>query len=246
MRKRRQWKNKALIGCLLTLAAGSMGYTYAKWIVPQSVSAGVTTDSFDMKYLEDGTRYHISITDGNVEEDVNQDIQLNLKDKGQVAVLTFRSGIPRELLTPGKYIKISCPIVQSDGKEGTLLPEKEVDFTEEGKKVVLTPAKIFVSYEGAVYEVGDTEETTAYNQLLEFWQYDSVEEKDDTLYSCIYLGALPETLEKIDAFPKSVEIEESLLETPPEEDMETSGNGIIVTYRGELELHLDQLQSKGM
>ena len=87
-------------------ALGFSGATYAGWLSEQHIAMGMGTDVFDAIFKGSEEDYKVELSDGTDVEGLETSIKANFTDDKTLS-LTFEKGLPKEILTSGKYLKIS-------------------------------------------------------------------------------------------------------------------------------------------
>ncbi|MBF1249085.1 MAG: hypothetical protein HXM41_01690 [Lachnospiraceae bacterium] len=239
MRRRKRGYKKLVIAGLMVAALGFSGATYAGWLSEQHIAMGMGTDVFDAIFKGSEEDYKVELSDGTDVEGLETSIKANFTDDKTLS-LTFEKGLPKEILTSGKYLKISYPIDSKDTDKKLIAKEKAADFTKPTAVAKAESYRSLLSYNGSVYELADKAEEFAVP--VEFNTYSAVERNDkDQLIGVIYVAPTQETLDAMNAVPTTFEISQADLDGLQTVDNVTAdGDGIMVQYQTTFDLMVDQ------
>jgi hypothetical protein len=228
---------KYIVTLVIVMTLFAAGSSYAKWSRDQKVSAKLSTDTFKFGFGEEG--YTSEIVDESNTSYQGFELKAELENNDNSAVITFNSGVPLQPLIEGKYIKISYPIKNKSNKPPMDIYAYDVDFTKKDKKTLeLEPLKTYLSLGETVYEYENAPKE--FKEKIKFDVFRSITKENDDYIGHIYLGLTDESKEKVLTFPKELKLEDKIEDLSIVSDLSSEQEGIMVTYKGELDLYLEQ------
>ncbi|WP_312280543.1 hypothetical protein [Oscillibacter sp.] len=222
---------KLLALMLLATSLTGVGATYAGGSNTLNIHGKLTTAVFDMAAKASG-EYRVSL----VEPDGKTSVELGgveawTEEDGKSVEILFSEGIPADYLREGYALCLSVPLENGKGSFMNIR-RYEPDFSNEWGQITLQAEEICLRLDGAVYLAEDGGSglgnlLAAYNVPLKMAVYPSFEGEPDAMRGSLYLTLTEESLDVLAALPEKVEI--------PAET-----NGVLVRYRCEVPLVMDQ------
>ena len=236
--KMRGSKRNMLLAGILLLAMAGIGHGYASWNREQSISMELATGKFKHFFSQKGD-CSAEIVDeaGNELQSIASDWKT--MDNRTTAEISFREGLPMELLAEGNYLCLSYPIE----KNGTVVRLTEADFTKEAEQeLTLEPKDVFLSAEGTLYRFDEADDF--FKKPLVLAVYRAVEESEDgELRAKLYLKPQSEGL--LEGMPEELKIKRGkLAKIPIIGDAGPMEEGIQVVYSLEVPIRLDQANAE--
>lgn len=233
---------KRFIGLTLVMVLCGIGTTYGYWNKTLKVSMSTSTGSFYMKYAEAEQAAVTVVNENNEVLDTLSDVNMEVSSDQREADIQFTQSIPLAQLMAGSYIRIRCPLVQSEGAIFPLIKE-EPEFAEPLDEIHMDGEIKGVCINGNIYEYPG--ELDDYNLTFELFNQISME--DEELFGYVYLRLSDESKDMINSMSDiMLELDDEELQEAVADDCEYEDEGIVVEYSGELTIYFKQINEENL
>lgn len=232
---------KQIVILTLVLCLGGVGASYAYWSDGLNVQAEITTGNFDMVF-QNGDEYSAAIVDENdTIVSAVEDLGIELVNDGKEADLTVDGELPVDQLV-NCYLRIQFPLEKSESGDLAAEGTGELDLEQPVQTVELESKNMNVELNDIQYELQS--ETELFSQPLVFNVYQKIDADAEQTTATIYLKLTDESAAMIQEFlSQPFELSASQLENYEQQTNQVTESGnLLVNYRCEIPIYLDQLQ----
>lgn len=222
----------------IIVVLGVIGTSYATWTKEHSVNAKLSTDKFDFMFGEKG--YTADLVDQSGSSKDVLDFSVNIIDKRGMAELAFTSGIPKELLDDGNYIRISYPVQSVRTGDKMALLEYDVDFAKK-EDLVFHASGSYIAHEGSVYEYANL--PADFTKDLTFHVYRSMKKMNGSYVGSMYLELSDESKDAIAAFPTELVLDSNVSDLVAV-GLTSKQDGVLIDYSAQISFYLEQFNKK--